>query len=50
VRVGFPLHDRFGGQRQLHVGWRGALGLLDNIVNTILEKRQDDSPVGYSYL
>ncbi|MBK9575669.1 MAG: nitrogenase [Fibrobacteres bacterium] len=50
VRVGFPLHDRFGGQRMLHVGWRGALNLLDTIVNAILEKRQDDSPVGYSYL
>ena len=50
VRVGFPLHDRFGGQRLLHVGWRGALDLLDTIVNAILEKRQDDSPVGYSYL
>ena len=50
VRVGFPLHDRFGGQRQLHLGWRGALSLLDNIVNAILEKRQDDSPVGWSYL
>lgn len=50
VRVGFPLHDRFGGQRLLHVGWRGALNLLDTIVNCVLEKRQDDSPVGYSYL
>ncbi len=50
VRVGFPLHDRFGGQRILHLGWRGALSLLDTIVNAVLEKRQDDSPVGYSYL
>jgi nitrogenase molybdenum-iron protein NifN len=50
IRVGFPLHDRFGGQRLLHLGWRGALSLLDTIVNGILEKRQDDNPVGYSYL
>jgi len=50
VRVGFPVHDRFGGQRLLHVGWRGATSLLDAIVNAILEKRQEDSPVGYSYL
>lgn len=49
VRVGFPLHDRFGGQRILHLGWRGALSLLDTIVNTLLEKGQDDSPVGYTY-
>ncbi|HXP91563.1 MAG TPA: nitrogenase component 1 [Fibrobacteria bacterium] len=50
VRVGFPLHDRFGGQRVLHLGWKGSLELLDRIVNAILEKRQDDSPVGYAYL
>lgn len=50
VRVGFPVHDRFGAQRLLHVGWSGALNLLDTIVNTILERRQDDSPVGYGYL
>ena len=49
VRVGFPLHDRFGGQRVLHVGWKGALQLLDTIVNTLLERRQEDSPVGYAY-
>ena len=24
VRVGFPIHDRFGGQRILHLGYRGA--------------------------
>lgn len=50
VRVGFPVHDRFGAQRLRHVGWTGALALLDTIVNTILERRQDDSPVGYQYL
>ena len=50
IRVGFPVHDRFGAQRILHVGWSGALALLDTIVNTILERRQDDSPVGYGYL
>lgn len=50
VRAGFPLHDRFGGQRLLHLGWRGATQLLDRIVNEILEKRQDESAVGWSYL
>lgn len=50
VRAGFPLHDRFGGQRLLHLGWRGAAQFLDRIVNEILEKRQEDSPVGWSYL
>jgi nitrogenase molybdenum-iron protein NifN len=50
VRVGFPIHDRLGGQRVLHLGYRGAQRLLDQIVNTLLECRQDDSVVGYSYL
>ncbi|MBU4191969.1 MAG: nitrogenase, partial [Proteobacteria bacterium] len=50
VRVGFPIHDRFGGQRRLHLGYRGALELFDRIVNTLLEKKQTDSDVGYGYL
>ncbi len=29
IRVGFPIHDRFGGQRILHLGYRGAQNLLD---------------------
>jgi nitrogenase molybdenum-iron protein NifN len=50
VRVGFPIHDRIGGQRLLHLGYRGAQQLFDRIVNTLLEARQDNSDVGYSYL
>lgn len=50
VRVGFPIHDRFGGQRILHVGYRGAQALLDRIVNALLEKKQEDSPIGYGYM
>jgi nitrogenase molybdenum-iron protein NifN len=50
IRVGFPIHDRFGGQRILHLGYRGAQSLLDCIVNALLEKKQEDSPVGYGYL
>jgi nitrogenase molybdenum-iron protein NifN len=50
IRVGFPIHDRFGGQRVLHLGYRGAQSLLDRLVNTILEKKQQDSPVGYGYM
>ena len=50
VRVGFPIHDRFGGQRVLHLGYRGALNLFDMIVNTIIEKKQSDSDVGYGYI
>lgn len=50
VRVGFPIHDRIGGARVLHVGYRGTQQLFDRIVNTLLWKRQEDSPIGYSYL
>jgi nitrogenase molybdenum-iron protein NifN len=50
VRVGFPIHDRIGGQRILHVGYHGAQELFDRIVNALLEVKQSTSPVGYSYL
>lgn len=50
IRVGFPIHDRFGGQRILHLGYRGTQRLLDQIVNAIIDKKQADSPVGYGYL
>lgn len=50
IRVGFPIHDRLGGSRILHVGYRGAQMLFDRITNTILETRQEASPVGYSYM
>jgi nitrogenase molybdenum-iron protein NifN len=50
IRVGFPVHDRFGGQRMLHLGYRGAQQLFDLVVNTLLERKQNASPIGYSYL
>lgn len=50
IRVGFPIHDRFGGHRVLHVGYRGAQQLFDGIVNAILEKKQRDSEIGYAYM
>ncbi|WMW64959.1 nitrogenase component 1 [Nitratidesulfovibrio liaohensis] len=50
VRAGFPIHDRFGGHRLLHVGYAGAQALMDRIVNAVIEKTQSDSPVGYCYL
>ncbi len=39
VRVGFPVHDRIGGQRILSVGYTGTLRLLDRITNTLLEQK-----------
>jgi nitrogenase molybdenum-iron protein NifN len=50
IRVGFPIHDRFGGHRILHVGYRGALSLFDRIVNAVIEAKQEGSSIGYSYI
>ena len=50
IRAGFPIHDRFGAQRILHVGYRGTQSLLDRIVNALIEVNQNDSPVGYAYM
>jgi nitrogenase molybdenum-iron protein NifN len=50
VRVGFPIHDRLGGARVLHLGYAGAQELFDRIANTLLEATQDDSPVGYGFM
>ena len=49
VRVGFPVHDRVGGARILHLGYRGTHQLMDVLVNTVLERRQAESTVGYAY-
>ena len=50
IRVGFPIHDRFGGQRILHLGYRGAQQLLDLIVNAVIARQQETSKVGYGYI
>jgi len=50
IRVGFPIHDRLGGARIVHVGYRGAQQLFDTISNTIIASGQDASPVGYTYM
>lgn len=50
IRVGFPLHDRFGGQRILHIGYRGAMNLLDILTNTIIAKEEGELGYGYSYM
>jgi nitrogenase molybdenum-iron protein NifN len=50
IRVGFPIHDRVGGHRILHLGYRGAQQLFDLVVNTLLEVKQESNPIGYSYL
>jgi len=50
IRVGFPIHDRVGGQRILHIGYEGAQMLFDLIANAMIQVKQDSSPVGYSYM
>lgn len=50
LRVGFPIHDRIGAQRILHIGYQGTQQLFDQIVNIILERSQKDSSVGYTYI
>jgi nitrogenase molybdenum-iron protein NifN len=50
LRVGFPVHDRVGGPRILHLGYRGAQQLFDQICNLILDHEQNKSPVGYAYM
>jgi nitrogenase molybdenum-iron protein NifN len=50
VRVGFPVHDRFGASRVLMCGYEGAMNLLDTIVNVLLSRKQENIPDGYSYL
>jgi nitrogenase molybdenum-iron protein NifN len=48
--VGFPIHDRVGANRQLLLGYRGTMALLDLMINALLEKKQAESPIGFSYL
>lgn len=50
IRVGFPVHDRFGGHRLLSIGYRGAQNLFDTIVNTVIQQKQDASDIGYGYI
>jgi nitrogenase molybdenum-iron protein NifN len=49
VRVGFPIHDRFGGQRAATLCYRGTQELFDRVVNALIERRQEESDVGYTY-
>lgn len=50
VRVGFPVHDRFGAARITMTGYDGTLQLFDQIVNALLESKQESNVIGYSYL
>ena len=47
VRAGFPVQDRIGAQRMLHLGYDGAQQLFDRIVNTLIAQRQAEGDIGY---
>ncbi|MDJ0857026.1 MAG: nitrogenase component 1 [Desulfobacterales bacterium] len=49
VRVGFPVHDRVDGSRLTHLGYRGAQQLFDRVANTLIEEKQKNNAVGYTY-
>jgi nitrogenase molybdenum-iron protein NifN len=49
VRVGFPVHDRFGGARVRLLGYEGTQELFDRVINAVLEHRQEANPAGYTY-
>lgn len=50
VRVGFPIHDRFGGTRLRLFGYQGAQELFDRIVNALLEKQGTELGHDYAYM
>ena len=50
VRVGFPIHDRLGGQRLLHIGYEGTHRLFEEVANALIQYKQENSPVGYKYM
>jgi nitrogenase molybdenum-iron protein beta chain len=39
IRVGFPIEDRFGYHRKAMVGYRGAMYLVEEIVNAFLSQK-----------
>ncbi len=50
IRLGFPIHDRFGAQRICQLGYKGTQDLFDMIVNAVIQAKQDRSPIGYTYI
>jgi nitrogenase molybdenum-iron protein NifN len=50
VRCGFPIHDRIGGQRILHLGYRGSMNLFDLICNALMREKQERFSSGYTYI
>ncbi|MBN2753935.1 MAG: nitrogenase molybdenum-iron protein subunit beta [Candidatus Goldbacteria bacterium] len=43
IRFGFPIYDRVGHQYNPCVGYRGAMRLLENILNALLDRQDRDA-------
>lgn len=50
VRVGFPVHDRFGAARMAHIGYKGTQQLFDRIVNALITAKQTNANEQWSYV
>jgi nitrogenase molybdenum-iron protein beta chain len=44
IRIGFPIYDRIGHQYFPITGYRGALRLLEKILNALLDRQDRDAP------
>lgn len=44
VRMGFPIYDRIGHQYFPVTGYRGALRLIEKILNALLDRQDRDAP------
>ena len=44
IRMGFPIYDRVGHQYFPITGYRGALRLLERILNALLDRQDRDAP------
>jgi nitrogenase molybdenum-iron protein NifN len=50
IRLSFPVHDRLGAARLRCLGYGGTQELYDRIVNSLLERQQNESKAGYAYM
>ncbi len=44
IRFGFPIYDRVGHQYMPLLGYRGAMRLLEKILNALLDRQDRDAP------
>lgn len=41
IRIGFPIHDQVGAARRLYIGYEGSMRFLDEITNTLLDRKHN---------